>query len=118
MKNLPCVSFEKKMITSLKISDLTGLSSDAEFLRQLNQNLSHSQQPQPTFYQIWFNGVFNGLAAAAVGVILLIGLNILPSLFVNASVVGTGLIEEKIVYATLNQRILWQQMVLGLEKFK
>jgi hypothetical protein len=118
MENLPCDSFEKKVVASLKIFDLTGLSSDAEFLRQLNHNLSHSQQPQPTFYQIWFNGVFNGLAAAAVGVVILVGLNVLPPLLVDASVTGTGLIQEKIVRATIDQRILWQQMVIGLEKFK
>lgn len=118
MRNLPLDRFENTVIESLKISDLTGLSSDDEFLRQLNQNLSHSPQPEPVFYQIWFNGVFNGLAAAAIGVILLFGLNVLPPILVNASLTGTELIEAKIVHLTLDQHALWQQIVLGFEQLK
>jgi hypothetical protein len=117
MQNLPLDSFEKKVLTSLKINDVTGFSADAEFLRILNQNLSRLQPSEPTFYQIWFNGVFNGLAAAAVGVIILIGLNVLPPVFVNASVTGTGMIQQQIVRVTLDQRILWQQMVTNLAKY-
>ena len=118
MPNMPRDSFEKKVRTSLKISDVTGFSADGEFLRVLHQNLSRLPAPEPIFYQIWFNGVFNGLAAAAVGVILLIGLNVLPPVLVNASVTGTGLIQEQIVRVTLDQHILWQQMVTSLAKYR
>jgi hypothetical protein len=118
MQNLPLNSFEKKVIASLKIDDKTGFSADADFLRKLNQNLSCLQPSTPTFYQIWFNGVFNGLAAAAIGVILLIGLNVLPPYFVNVSITGTELIKDQIVHVTLDQRMLWQQMATRLENFR
>jgi hypothetical protein len=118
MPNMPRDSFEKKVLTSLQISDVTGFSADGEFLRVLHQNLSRLPAPEPTFHQIWFNGVFNGLAAAAIGIILLIGLNVLPPVLVNASVTGSGLIQEQIIQITVDQHILWQQMVTCLAKYR
>jgi hypothetical protein len=117
MRNLSPVDFEKKLHTSLKVDDLTGLTPDAEFLKKLNQSLTplRQEQREPSFYRIWLSGIFNGLAAVASGIILFIGLQILPPFLVTATINGTGLIQAKIVSATVDQSILWRQIAMILK---
>lgn len=117
MKNTPYDPFEKAVFESLQLDNLPELSSDTNFLYRLNRNLANAGNQKIPFYRVWFNGVCNGLAAAAVGVLILVSLNILPPLLVNASITGTGLIREKIVQTSLEQRIFWQQMVIEAENF-
>jgi hypothetical protein len=118
MWNSPLDNFERKVVASLNIDKLSGLSSDVEFLRKLDHGLSPLRQSRPAFYQTWFNGVSHGLAAASVGIILLTSLHILPPLLINASLAGTGMIQERIVRMTLDQSVLWQKIAINIEKLK
>ncbi|MGE5580980.1 MAG: hypothetical protein ACM3X9_00415 [Bacillota bacterium] len=117
MNNQSTEQFEDFLKTSLKTADLPGLTPDAEFLAKLHHELDRIQS-RTKFRQLWLNGVSKGLVAAAVGLILLVGLNILPPLFVNASLSGSNLIREKIVQTTLRQHLLWQHLITSVTKLK
>ncbi len=116
----PDEDLETKINALLKFDPLNEISSDSEFIQQLNQKLLLLEQPQPDqlFCRIWFNGICNGLAAAALGVIIFISLQVLPSLLMEASLTGTELIHSKIVGATLNQNILWKKFIMDLQQLK
>ncbi len=116
MKNWPSAEFEKIIAESLKVEKLPELSTDEDFLRKLNFRLNNSEATKQSLFQIWLNGISEGLVAAAIGVILFIGLSQLPNLLVNMSVNGAGLVQEKIVQVTVEQQILWQQFVCNLKK--
>ncbi len=116
----PDDELETKITTLLKFDQFNQLSSDSEFIQRLNQNLLSLEQFQlrSRFYRIWFNGVCNGLAATALGVIIFISLQILPSMLMDASLTGTELIRSKIIGATFNQNILWQKLIMNLQQLK
>jgi hypothetical protein len=112
--------FEKLVAASLKLNNFPGISSDEEFLMKLNQRLkrapnAHTRAAKPKFQNIWATGVWNGVRAMAMGIVLLAGLDIMPPLFVNASMVGAGFVQEKIVQISINQQIRWQQFLMNLE---
>ena len=117
MKNWPADHFEKLVGESLKITDSPGMTSDDEFLEKLNQKLNNTQ-PKTRSLLTWLNGISNGLVAAAIGLVLLYGLNVLPPFLVNASLTGSGFIQQSIIQASVNQHVLWQQLTMDLEKFK
>jgi hypothetical protein len=120
MRNSSPDEFERILITSLKVDCLNGLTSDDEFLKKLNTSLLTIQQTQTSspFSRIWFNGIFNGLAAVAVGVILLVSLHVLPPFLFNASISGTRLIQAKIVATSVDQSILWQRIAVDIKNLK
>jgi hypothetical protein len=114
MKKLPPSDFEKMVAEALKIESLPGGSSDREFLAGLNRRLAPVVPVPHRVWQIWSTGVWNGVAAVALGMTLLVGLNILPPFLVKVSVGGAGLIREKIVTATLQQQLWLEQFLVDL----
>jgi hypothetical protein len=116
----PDDDFGPKIAALLKIEQFHGLSSDMEFIRKLNQNLSALEQTQTSrsIHRIWFKGICNGLAAASFGIIIFISLQTLPLFLINASLSGTELIQTKIVGTTISQNVLWQKIVLDFQKLK
>ncbi len=116
----PDDDLETKITTLLKFDPLNEISSDSEFIQKLNQKLLLLELPQSDhlFRRIWFNGICNGLAAAALGVIIFISLQVLPPLLMEASLTGTELIQSKIVGATLNQNVLWKKLIMDLQQLK
>ena len=116
----PDDDLETKITALLKFDPLNEISSDSEFIQKLNQKLLLLEQPQSDhlFRRIWFNGICNGLAAAALGVIIFISLQVLPPLLMEASLTGTELIQSKIVGATLNQNVLWKKFIMDLQQLK
>lgn len=94
-------------------------SSDAEFLQCLNRGLNETVKPKvqtkPKLVDIWFTGVWNGVAAAAVGLVIFVGLNVLPPFFVKASVAGADLVQEKIIDVSVQQHVIWQQILIDLK---
>ena len=118
-KQQPDGDLETKISTLLQINQCDGLSSDTEFLQKLNRNLSLLEQSQssPVPHRIWFNGLCNGLAAAVLGVIIFVGLQVLPQWLVNTSLAGTGLMKGKIIETALHQNVLWQKAVIDLRQF-
>lgn len=116
----PDDKLETKIRTLLKFDRFDEFSSDTEFIQRLNQNLlSLEQSPlTPKFYRIWFNGVCNGLAAAALGIIIFVSLQTLPALLMDASLTGSELIQSKIVGATFDQNVLWQKFIMNIQQLK
>lgn len=115
----PCaVDFEKLLAESLKIDvgadSGPRFSSDVVFLAGLNERLA-KRTVQPKASPIWINGILGGMAAAAAGLILFAGLNILPPFFYRASVTGAGLVREKILDASVQQEIAWQQLMVAIQ---
>lgn len=90
------------------------LSSDAEFLEQLQQRLAETAVT-PRVSPFWIHGVYRGIAAAAAGIVLFAGLNIIPPLLFRASLNGVGMVREKIIVASVQQEIVWQQFVAALK---
>jgi hypothetical protein len=116
----PDDDLDPKIAALLKIEQFHGLSSDMEFIRKLNQNLSALEQTQTSrsIHRIWFKGICNGLAAASFGIIIFISLQMLPLFLINASLSGTELIQTKIVGTAISQNVLWQKIVLDFQKLK
>lgn len=118
MKHQSPVDFETLLADSLQTAGLEdgGLpfSSDAAFLEMLNQRLDQVTAPADVT-PFWIRGIWRGVAAAAAGVILFAGLNIIPPLLFRASLSGAGMVREKIIAASVQQEIAWQQFVAVLK---
>ena len=112
------IDFDKKLQSCLEINNLKGLSTDQEFLQKLNQNLSSMDRISTTINWSWVNGICRGLAAASIGVILFIGLQVLSPILLSASLSGTELIKTKIADVTLNHTLWWQKIGMDLGKLK
>jgi hypothetical protein len=120
MPNLPSnktsiSTIEELIADSLGPGALPDFSADQEFLNSLHSRLNRIPIPGVKTGWTWFNGICQGAVAAAFGLILFTGLNILPSIFVNTSVTGAGFAREKVVEVTLRSRAIWQQFILNLE---
>ena len=112
--------FEKTVSSALKLNNFSGLTSDEEFLTKLNQRLKYVPDPVADIaklkpQRLWVSGICNGVVAMALGVVLLTGLEIMPPLFVDASMAGADFVQEKIVQISMHQQIRWQQFLINLE---
>ncbi|HEX7714018.1 MAG TPA: hypothetical protein VF531_08325 [Bacillota bacterium] len=96
------------------LCDLPEYPSDADFLRDLQRRLSQ-QQSVLSYDQVWFSGILRGMAATAVGVVLFVGLNTLPPIFINASITGSGMLREKLVSISAGQHVLVQRLITRIQ---
>lgn len=96
------------------VCDLPGYPSDTDFLSDLNRRIAQLQSG-PTCEQVWFSGILRGVAAFAFGVVLFVGLNTLPQIFINASITGSGLLKEKLVSISAGQHVLVQKLITRIQ---
>lgn len=113
MRPPPSRDFEKTLTEALKIETFRHFSTDQEFLNRLNQRLQPVSMPTRGRI-VWMAGFWNGVAAAAFGMILLVGLNILPPFLISASINGTGYLGDQIVRISVNERLWLEQLLMKL----
>jgi hypothetical protein len=114
-KNWPDEQLGNLIADALRLdSSSPDFCSDEQFLLSLNARL-HQVKREPPAYRVWLNGLMSGTAAAAAGFILFIGMNVLPPIFVKDSVANIGIFREQVVNISIQQRNLWQQLVINLE---
>lgn len=104
----------KDAFDSDTVGDLPGYPSNNDFLRDFHRRIAQLSSG-PTFEQVWFSGILRGMAAFAFGIVLFVGLNTLPPIFINASITGSGLLKEKLVSISAGQHVLVQRLITHIQ---
>ncbi len=99
--------------------EIEPLTSDADFLYNLQQKIRLSQDspagyPKAPGSFLWLNGIFQGVAAAAVFLILFTGIHLNTANILQISVNSAKYLQETVLLLSVEQQLLWQELITNV----